>query len=173
MSKEKKFGKDLNELGSSKLSATVTCSGFGVFAISGQIIDEDDHGITLRYKKDKGRSVYREHFALNSVVAVHRKGDRAIVWAKLNRALFVEQGGRVTNLPNGFVQIVTVTGEILQVNPSNNSGFETSVKMEEDLEFTGSPKTKSPKRTVESDDEDDEPVKKLSRKERKATRSKD
>jgi hypothetical protein len=162
-SPDKKYGADLNALGNkktptAKLLTEVSVSGFSVYAIAGQLVEETKTGIHVRYKKDKGRAILREFFSFSHIVAFHRKGDKVVVWVKLNRALFIEQCGKPQALENGLIQLTTISGDTLYVNPNNSSNLETSIKSIEDEEFFVGGKSKSPKRETKPvfDDEEDE-----------------
>lgn len=164
-----------------KLGAEVCISGFNVFAIYGEIVDESETGITIRYQKDKSRSVQREHFANSSIVAIQKYFDTctSIVWVKSNRSLLNVHCGKPTKLENGMVKLVTTAGDELIVNPANSAGFETSIRYLEEDEFSGKPKSKEGKRQSETeaypdaeDDDEDEKPKKLKKKKKKKVKLK-
>lgn len=153
----KKFGKSIDKLGNrkaatEKLMSSVSVVGSNIFPIQGEIVSRDKHGVTMRYKKEKSRTISRETFTNDQIVAISTHGEKAVVYVRTTRALLAEKGS-VVQLDNGWIQCTTVFGETLEVNPKNRTGFDVQVKSNEDEEYVGGGKQKSSKRVVEEADD--------------------
>jgi len=153
----KKFGKSIDKLGNKKaltekLMSSVNVVGFNVFPLQGEIVSRDDHGVTLRYKKEKSRTITRETFANEQIVAISTHGEKSVVYVRTARALISEKGS-VSRLDNGWLRCTTTLGETLEVNPKNQVGFDVQVKSSEDEEYVGGGKQKASKRHIEEQDD--------------------
>lgn len=154
----KKFGKSIGKLGNpniltEKLMSVISVTGFHIYEIPCEIVKRDQFGITVRYKKPKSRTIRRDTFGYDQVIAIAKHGDKSVIYVRSNRAFIQERGSVKRNEITGWFECTNTFGEVFEINPFSKTGVDVQSIAAEDEDFVGGGKQKNSKRVIEENDD--------------------
>ena len=155
----RKMGRDLpaTKVKPEQLMYQINVIGKTVVELKGQLTSISVTELVLRHKKERSSKLMFSTFQIKDVVSVFgEEGEQAIV--KINKLTTIDSyKGKVETLEGGLIQVTTLEGESIILNPASSANVEIELTaMEEDVLGAGKKERVSRKAKAEVDaDEDD------------------